>query len=431
MKAGEGTLVLRGTQALAGGIATRAGVLELDNLDAPSATNLAAEAGSSLALRGDSVLPHASARRTLAVGTLRRATEEPASLDVEAFVPVSRFVVPDGVTIRAAADYGLWKMTVNGCLECRTTPSMCINSWIDGTGTVRTVGLWTDTTAYARFSFCRVEMAASAFQVLGSPGAGVQSRYPKNFLFDGVTFAPVGGDVHVTNSDLPEGLVSMCVNTNGVVFDTFDASSACGRTIFFDDPGASNLFFWGPGDVTKIGAGAVRFTETVDEHEGRTVVQGGTYEVSTWSFSSGFVVTGACSTAALSCAVYEGDVSVGTGGVFDLSAPAVTVVATTNLQLVAGAVLKVCVTADGCDLVDAREGTCELPIDGEVMLDVTVRSDTPPGLYAVLASSCPLPECWEGRFTTPGRQPAELVFAADRTILCVRVRRPGTVLILR
>ena len=80
--------------------------------------------------------------------------------------------------------------------------------------------------------------------------------------------------------------------------------------------------------MTKIGAGAVRFTETVDEHEGRTIVQVGTYEVSTWSFSSGFVVTGAGSTAALSCAAYEGDVSVGTGGVFDLSAPAVTVVAT-------------------------------------------------------------------------------------------------------
>ena len=65
------------------------------------------------------------------------------------------------------------------------------------------------------------------------------------------------------------------------------------------------------------------------------------------------------------------------------------------------------------------------------MLDVTVRPDTPPGLYAVLASSCSLPTCWESRFTTPGRQPAELVFTADRTILCVRVRRSGTVLILR
>ena len=72
-----------------------------------------------------------------------------------------------------------------------------------------------------------------------------------------------------------------------------------------------------------------------------------------------------------------------------------------------------------------------LPIDGEVVLDVTMRPDTPPGLYAVLASSHALPECWAGRFTTPGRQQAELVFAADRTILCVRVRRPGTVLILR
>ena len=431
VKAGEGTLVLRGTQALAGGIAARAGVLELDGLDAPSATNLAAEADSSLVLRGDSVLPRASARRTLAAGTLRRATEDPASLDVESFVPVSRFVVPDGVTVRAAADYGLWNMTVNGRLECRTAPAMCIRSLIDGTGTVQTVGLWTDTMSYARFSSCRLEMAAGAFQVLGSPGSGVERRYSKNFLFDDVTFAPVGGDVHVTNSNLPEGLVSMCVNTNGVVFDTFDASSSCGRTVFFDDPGAVNLFFWGPGDVTKIGAGAVRFTETVDDHEGRTVVQGGTYEVATWSYSSGFVVTGEDSTAALSCAGYEGDVSVGTGSVFDLSDPAVTVVATTNLQFAAGAVLKVCVTADGCDFVDARGGTCELPIDGEVRLEVTVRPDTPPGLYAVLASSCALPVCWAGRFTTPGGQPVELVFAADRTILCVRVRRPGTVLILR
>ena len=430
VKAGEGTLVLRGTQALAGGIAVRTGVLELDGLDAPSATNLAAEADSSLVLRGDSVLPRASARRTLAAGTLRRASEDPASLDVEAFMPVNRFVVPDGVTVRAAADYGFWIMTVNGRLECRTMPAMCIKSWIDGTGTVQTVGLWTDTMSFARFSSCRLEMTAGAFQVLGSPGAGIQSRYPKNFLFDGVTFAPVGGDVHVTNSNLPEGLVSMCV-TNGVVFDTFDASSACGRTVFFDDPGAANLFFWGPGDVTKIGAGAVRFTETVDYHEGRTIVQGGTYEVSTWSYSSGFGVSGEGSTAVLSCAGYEGDVSVGTGGVFDLSDPAVTVVATTNLQLAADAVLKVCVTADGCDLVDARGGTCELPSDGEVTLDVTVRPGTPPGLYAVLASPCALPACWAGRFTTPGGQSVELVFAADSTVLCVRVRRPGTVLILR
>ena len=41
---------------------------------------------------------------------------------------------------------------------------------------------------------------------------------------------------------------------------------------------------------------------------------------------------------------------------FDLSAPAVTLIATTNLQLAAGAVLKVCVVPEGCDLIDVRSG---------------------------------------------------------------------------
>ena len=425
VKAGEGTLVLRGAQACAGGLAVRAGVLELDGVAAPLVTNLAADAGSVLALRGGSAFPRASAHGTIAAEALCRAGDGPASLDVDAFLPANRFVLPTGVTVRAACGYGLWKMTVNGRLECRTAPAMSINSWIDGPGTVRTAGLWTDTSAYARFSFCRVEMAPGAFQVLGNPGAGVMRRQPKNFLFDGVTLAPSGGDVHVTNADLPEGLVTMCVNTNGVVFDT------SGHAVFFDDPCATNLFFHGPGDVTKVGAGAVRFTATDDLHEGRTVVEGGTYAVSTWSLSSGFDVAGAGATAELACEAYQGDVSVGTGGVFDLSDPAVTVVMTTNLQLAAGAVLKVCVAPDGCDLIDVGEGICNLPEDGAVTLDVSVRSDAPPGLYPVVAFPGAAHGRWAGRFTAPGGQQAEFAYAAGRTLLCVRLRRAATVLYLR
>ncbi|MBR1587286.1 MAG: hypothetical protein IJ658_03070, partial [Kiritimatiellae bacterium] len=350
-KAGEGTLVLRGMQAMSGGLAARAGTLELDGVAARSATNLVAAAGASLALRGNSVLQVSSACSTIAAGTLRLASESPAALEVGRFLPSSQFAIPAGMTLRAACGYGFWRMTVNGRLDCLSPPAMAITSWIDGTGTVRTAGLWTDTTAYARFSLCRVEMAPGAFQVLGEPGTGIMRRQPKNFLFDGVTFAPVGGDVRVTNSDLPEGLVTMCVNTNGLVFDTFDAAAGTGRTVFFDDPCATNLYFYGPGDVTKVGAGAVRFTANEDLHEGRTFVHGGTYAVSTWSLSSGFHVTGEGASVEFAGEFYEGDVSVGPGSVLDLSDPAVTTVATTNLQLAAGAVLKVCVTPDGCDLL--------------------------------------------------------------------------------
>ena len=430
-KAGEGTLVLRGAQAMSGGLVARAGVLELDGVTAPLVTNLVTGAGSCLALRGESVLSGASACSTIASGTVCLASEGAASLEVGRFVPVSQFVLPAGVTLRGACEYGFWRMTVNGRLECLTSPEMVITSWIDGTGTVRTAGLWTDTTSYARFSFCRVEMVPGAFQVLGNPGTGIMRRQYKNFLFDGVTFAPVGGDVHVTNSDLQEGLVTMCVNTNGVVFDTFDAAAGVGCTVSFDDPCATNLFFYGPGDVTKVGAGAVRFTVNDDLHEGRTIVQGGTYAVSTWSLTSGFHVTGEGSTVELSGVAYGGDVSLGSGSVLDLSAPAVTMVVTTNLQLAADAVLKVCVTPDGCDLIDVSEGECDLPINGEVVLDVTVQTGTPPGLYAAVAFPSAVAGRWTGRFTAPGGQQAGLEFTADRKVLCVRVRRAATMLYIR
>ena len=392
VKAGTGLLTLCGAQSLAGGIAVRTGVLGLDNVTAPLVTNIAADVGSRLALRGDSSFARALAHASIGAEALCRLADEPASLELEDFLPANRFLLPDGITVRAASEYGLWKMTVNGCLDCRTAPAMCINSWIDGTGTVRTAGLWTDTTAYARFSFCRVEMAPGDFQVMGSPGTGVMRRHPKNFLFDGVTLASVGGDVHVTNSDLPEGLVTMCVNTNGVVFETLDASS----TILFDDPSATNLYFYGPGDVTKVGAGAVRFTETDDQHEGRTIVEGGTYAVSTRSISSGFVVSGAGAAVEYSGVYYEGAVSVGAGGVFDLSDPAVTYVATTNLQLAAGAVVKVCVAPEGCDVIDASEGECALPSDGDVVLDVSVSPDTPSGFYPVVAFPFHVRSAWTG-----------------------------------
>ena len=427
----EGTLVLRGAQALTGGISVRAGTLELDGVTASAVTQLGADPGSMLALRGDSSFPGASACGTLAAGTLAWAGTVPASLTMGTFAPANRFEIPAGVTLCAASDYGLWKMTVNGRLECRTMPAMSMGSQIDGTGTVHTSGLWTDTTGYARFIGCRLEMepdASGTFQVQGNPGSGVLRRQYKNFLFDGVTLAPVGGDVHVTNAGLPEGRVTMFV-TNEVVFSTCDAGA--GRTVFFDDPCATNLYFHGPGDVTKVGAGTVRFTETYDLHEGRTFVQGGTYAVASGSLSSGFFVTGHGSTAELACPVYEGTVSVGAGSVLDLSDPALTAVVTTNLQLAAGAVVKVCVTPDGCDLIDARGGACGLPGSGAVVLDVAVRPDTPPGLYAVAAFPDAASGNWTGRFTASGGQQVDLAFALNRTVLCVRVRRAPTVLYFR
>jgi len=122
---------------------------------------------------------------------------------------------------------------------------------------------------------------------------------------------------------------------------------------------------------------------------------------------------------------------VGAGGALDLSDPALTAVVTTNLQLAAGAVVKVCVTPDGCDLVDARGGACDLPASGAVMLDVTVRPDTPPGLYAAVAFPGAASGNWTGRFTTPGGQQVDLAHALNRTVLCVRVRRAPMVLYFR
>jgi hypothetical protein len=183
--------------------------------------------------------------------------------------------------------------------------------------------------------------------------------------------------------------------------------------------------------VTKVGAGAVRFTETDDLHEGRTIVEGGRYAVATWSSSSGFVVSGAGSEVALSCEAYEGAVSVGVDGVFDLSDPAVTFVSTTNLQLAAGAVVKVCVGPEGCDVIDAGEGECVLPADGDVVLDVSVSPNASPGLYPVIAFPAAVTGRWSGRFTAPGGQQAELVFTGDRKVLCVRVRRAPTILYIR
>ena len=123
--------------------------------------------------------------------------------------------------------------------------------------------------------------------------------------------------------------------------------------------------------------------------------------------------------------------SVSAGGVLDLSDPELTAVVTTNLQLAAGAVMKVCVTPDGCDLIDVRNGVCDLPGSGAVVLDVTVRPDTPPGLYAVAAFPDAASGNWTGRFTAPGGQQVDLAFALNRTVLCVRVRRAPTVLYFR
>ena len=123
--------------------------------------------------------------------------------------------------------------------------------------------------------------------------------------------------------------------------------------------------------------------------------------------------------------------SVGAGGVLDLSDPELTAVVTTNLQLAAGAVMKVCVTPDGCDLIDVRNGVCDLPGSGAVVLDVTVRPDTPPGLYAVVAFPDAVSGNWTSLFTTPGGQQVGLELASNRTVLCVRVRRAPTVLYFR
>ena len=64
-------------------------------------------------------------------------------------------------------------------------------------------------------------------------------------------------------------------------------------------------------------------------------------------------------------------------------------------------------------------------------LDVTVRSDAPPGLYAVVAFPRADTSRWAGRFTAPGGQQARLEFTSDRKVLCVRVRRAATVLYVR
>ena len=121
----------------------------------------------------------------------------------------------------------------------------------------------------------------------------------------------------------------------------------------------------------------------------------------------------------------------GAGGVFDLSDPAVSVVVATNLQLAAGAVVKVSVTPEGCDVIDASEGTCDLPVDGDVVLDVRIQPNTPPGLYPVIAFPAAATGRWSGRFMVPGGQSAELVFSNDRKALSVRIRRAATVLYIR
>ena len=102
-----------------------------------------------------------------------------------------------------------------------------------------------------------------------------------------------------------------------------------------------------------------------------------------------------------------------------------------NLQFADGAGVKVCVTPDGCDLIDARGGACGLPEAGAVVLDVAVSPDTPPGLYAVVAFPGAASGNWTGRFTTPGGQQVDLVRALNHTVLCVRVRRAPTVLYMR
>ena len=129
--------------------------------------------------------------------------------------------------------------------------------------------------------------------------------------------------------------------------------------------------------------------------------------------------------------VYEGAVSVGAGGAFNLSDPAVRVVVATKLQLAAGAVMRVCVTPEGCDVIDAREGECALPADGDVVLDMRIQPNTPPGLYPVIAFPMAATGRWTGQFTAPGGQQADLAFTGDRTVLCVRVRRVPTILYIR
>lgn len=410
VKYGAGTLAVCGVQPhlVACGVRVAGGALALDHLEAPGVTNLVVADGARLLLRGDSALTNACARGTLATNALV-CTDGAATLVLGALTPkFTGLALPSGLTL-VVRPQGLegccaWNIALDGVLDYHGILSLSYaRSGLEGPGTVRVEGLYSQAAYGARVGACRLELT-------GTDGLfPVYEDLPLTdgfFRFDGTTLAPTGGTLVVTSTVHPRSRTILYVEEGGVAFDV--PGGAC-LTLGGEQ---ETFLFGGPGGVVKRGAGRLRFATIDDLHEGPTVIREGTYELATDTAARDFMLE---------------------GGVLDLTAGDPHMLWLTNLVLAAGTEVKLKLSPEGGDVLDVRGGQLLCPERGTAVLDVTVRPGTPAGDYAVLVAdelsdiACAALSC---RIRAPGRR-AACYRSADGTALVIRVHPLATTILVR
>ena len=411
VKYGAGTLAVCGVQPhlVACGVRVADGALAFDHLEAPGVTNLVVVDGARLLLRGDSSLPNACARGTLATNALV-CTNGAATLVLGALTPkFTGLALPSGLTlvVRPQELEGCcaWNIALDGMLDYRGILSLgYARSGLVGLGTVRVEGLYSQAAYGARVGACRLELT-------GTDGLfPVYEDLPLTdgfFRFDGTTLASTGGTLVVTSAAHPKSRTALCVEGGGVAFDV--PAGAC-LTLGGD---GETFLFGGPGGVVKRGAGRLRFATVDDQHEGPTLIREGAYELATDTASRDFTLE---------------------GGVLDLTAGNHPLeLNLTNLVLTAGTEVKLKLSPEGSDVLDVRDGRLVCPERGTAVLDVTVRSGTPAGDYAILIAdglsdaACAALSC---RIRAPRRR-AGCFRSADGTALVIRVHPFATTILVR
>lgn len=444
VKKGSGALRLDGEQTLlTGGIRVEEGTLELADVRAESVTNVSAAAGSRLVLRGTSSLPNANALHVIASNALACADEvSAATLEVGRFAPVKNFHLPSNVTLRVntqgSLDVNGWTAVVDGTLDWQGCLGMIYGN-LSGTGTIRTRGLFSQSSQGAGWGTVRLALIPDADEPL--PVDGNQDSTASWFRFNGTTIRPYGGDVELRFGG-EEGGIGLWVEAGGVTFDTLDTSRqpAVGRTLVFG-AAAVPFGFGGVGDVVKVGTGTVRFAWPPDDscyyvydgHTGRTIVRQGCYAVETDTLTCAFEIAGAGEDATVKLAVdaCTADISLGAGGTLDLSDVWPTYWAPTNFTWSSHSTVKLTLGPDGGDVIDVSGGTCVWPADGTATLEISVARGTPPGVYNVLCTDTPPPP---GRIDVVVRsvdRSARLIENDNPPGFSVLVSLPATVILFR
>lgn len=425
-KGGGGRLALSGEQRELGpgALVIDAGPLALSNVVAPCVTNVTVANGAFIELSGVNELAHAISNSSLATNALVRVDEAPSSLVFGLFTPRKSFRIPSGVTLEVRgpiADDGgrAWWPQVEGTLAYRGVLTGAYGQ-LTGTGTVQVAGLRSRSGSGMGFGPCRLvwqpESSTGLFPLLG-----FYLRYTAFIVLNGTTVAPGCDCVKASAEGAPDSEVALYVEEDGATFEI-----PGGQTLVLEDDG-SHILFGGPGPVRKTGTGIFRLAGVDDQHTGATFLAAGTYSVEGECFSPAFELA--------------------PGSVLDLSAPYPTQIEATNFVWSAGAEIRLCVSADGCDRLDLRtkgdrpsgsDGDrplgWKIPGEGECFLTVKVESNAHAGDYLLIIADEIPDRCWSRlarRFVGAAGRRARLARTPDRRGVVLTLGPPSTVILLR